>query len=118
MRILVAETDIDLLAEVRPALEAGGHEVTVANDGMGAWGHLASAAPPDILVTRLNLGAGSPPGTALGMHAQSHTPRIPVIYIPSDAERAKLVEPGHGAVLIKPFSAAELLAAIQDLAGT
>ena len=93
MRILVAETDMDLLAEVKRALEAVGHEVIVVADGMGAWGYLASAAPPDLLVTRLHLGAGSPPGTALGMHAQSHIPRIPVIYIPSDAERAKLAEP-------------------------
>lgn len=115
MHILVAETDRDLLAEVKRALEAGGHEVSVANDGMEAWSYLAGDAPPDLLVTRLHLGAGSPPGTALGMRAQSHIPRIPVVYIPSNAERARLVEPDHGAVLVKPFSAAELLATIQQL---
>jgi DNA-binding response OmpR family regulator len=115
MRILVAETDLELLAEVKRALEAAGHEVTVANDGMGAWGYLAGTAPPDLLVTRLHLGSGSPPGTALGMHAQFCNPRIPVIYTPSDDERAKLANPDHGAVLVKPFSADDLLATIQRL---
>lgn len=74
VRILVAETDLECLAAVKLTLEAIGHEVTVANDGMGAWGYLAGTAPPDLLITRLHLGAGSPPGTALGMHAQSRTP--------------------------------------------
>ena len=117
MRILVAETDLAFLAEVKRALEDSGHEVIVANDGMGAWGYLAGTAPPDLLVTRLHLGRGAPPGTALGMHAQSHIPRIPVIYIPSDAERAKLAEPEHGAVLVKPFLLEDLLATTKRLLG-
>jgi DNA-binding response OmpR family regulator len=115
MRILIAETDLGLLAAVKVALEAEGYEVTVANDGMGAWGYLAGIAPPDLLITRLNLGAGSPPGTALGMHAQSRIPRIPVIYIPADKERAGLADPDHGAVLVKPFPLEDLLATIQRL---
>jgi DNA-binding response OmpR family regulator len=69
MRILIAETDLAFLTEVKLALEAGGHEVIVANDGMGAWGYLAGTTPPDLLITRLHLGLGSPPGTALGLHA-------------------------------------------------
>jgi DNA-binding response OmpR family regulator len=117
MRILVAETDLEFLAAVKVALEEEGHEVTVANDGMGAWGYLAGTAPPDVLVTRLHLGLGSPPGTALGMHAQSRTPRIPVIYIPADNERARLADPEHGAVLVKPFPLGDMLATIQRLLG-
>jgi DNA-binding response OmpR family regulator len=115
MRILIAETDLRFLAEVKLALETAGHEVTAANDGMGAWGYLAGTAPPDLLITRLHLGPGSPPGTALGMHAQSRNPRIPVIYIPADGERAKLVDPDHGAVLVKPFVLGDLVATIQRL---
>jgi DNA-binding response OmpR family regulator len=115
MRILIAETDLEFLAEVELALEQAGHDVIVANDGMGAWGCLAGTAPPDLLITRLHLGAGSPPGTALGLHAQSHHPRIPVIYIPADGERAKLVDPAHGAILVKPFPVGDLVATIQKL---
>jgi DNA-binding response OmpR family regulator len=115
MRILIAETDLGFLAEIKLALEEIGHKVTVANDGMGAWGYLAGTAPPDLLVTRLHLGPGSPPGTALGMHAQSRIPRIPVIYIPADDERAGLADPDHGAVLVKPFPLEDLLATIQRL---
>jgi DNA-binding response OmpR family regulator len=115
MRILIAETDLPLLTEMRRALEQAGHQVTVANDGMGAWGYLAGTKPPDLLVTRLRLGSGSPPGTALGMHAQAQHPRIPVIYIPSSAESAKQADAGHGLVLIKPFPVAELVAAVNRL---
>jgi DNA-binding response OmpR family regulator len=117
MRILIAETDLEFAGEVKRALESAGHEVTIANDGMGAWGYLAGTAPPDLLVTRLHLGRGSPPGTALGLHAQSHHPRIPVIYMTADAERAELADPHHGAVLVKPFPVGDLVATIQRLVG-
>jgi DNA-binding response OmpR family regulator len=117
VRILIAETDLQFLGKMKRALEEVGHEVIVSNNGMGAWGYLASSNPPDLLVTRLRLGSGAPPGTALGLHAQlAHHPRIPVIYIPLDAERAKLADPEHGAVLIKPFSVEELVAAVTRLA--
>jgi DNA-binding response OmpR family regulator len=116
MRILIAETDLRLLTEMKQALEQAGHNVTASNNGMGAWGYLTSAEPPDLLVTRLRLGAGAPPGTALGLHAQlAHRPPIPVIYIPSDAERAKLADPEHGAVLVKPFALSELVATVHRL---
>ena len=82
MHILLAETDLLFLREMRQALEQDGHQVTVSMDGMGAWGYLAGAAPPNLLVTRLHLGAGMPPGTALGLHAFCCRPRIPVIYSP------------------------------------
>jgi DNA-binding response OmpR family regulator len=109
MYILVVETDLPFLAEMKKALEQAGHEVAVANDGMGGWGYLTSVRPPDLLVTRVDLGRGSPPGTALGLHAQSWRPAIPVIYIPATFELACLVDPEHGAVLVKPFSVAELV---------
>jgi DNA-binding response OmpR family regulator len=117
MRILVAETDTQLLAEMQQVLEQAGHEVIVTNDGMGAWGYVAGHSPPDLLITRLQLVRSSPPGTALGLRAQARSPRIPVIYIPSNPERAKLAEAGHGAILIKPFALEELLAAVNRLLG-
>jgi CheY-like chemotaxis protein len=109
MRILIAETDLTLLHKMKRALEGVGYQVSISNNGMGAWGYLASANPPDLLITRLRLGAGAPPDTALGLHAQlAHTPRIPVIYVPLNAERAKLADPEHGAILVKPFAMSEL----------
>ncbi len=117
MRILIAETDLQFLAEMKQALEQVGHEVIVANDGMGAWGYLAGIQPPDLLVTRVHLGKGSPPGTALGLHAQTRRPRIPVIYIPGSMDRAAFADPEHGAILVKPFAVAELVAAVNRLLG-
>ncbi len=117
MRILVAETDLQLLAEMRQALEQAGHEVTVANDGMVAWGYLLDTPAPDLLMTRLHFGPGVPPGTALGLHAAAHHPRIPVVYIPATAKRAALADPEHGAILVKPFPMTDLVAAVTWLAG-
>jgi CheY-like chemotaxis protein len=117
MRVLVAETDTRLLAEMKRALEHAGHEVTASNDGMGAWGYLADAPPPDVLVTRIHLGPGMPPGTALGMRAQSCQPPIPVIYSPASVEGAEHADPEHGAVLIKPFAGTDLVETIDRLVG-
>jgi DNA-binding response OmpR family regulator len=115
MRILIVETDLQFLAEMKQGFEQAGHQVTIANEGMGAWGYLTGTDPPDLLVTRLHLGSGSPPGTALGSQAQAHDPPIPVVYIPATAELAKLADPDHGAILTKPFTVAELVAAANRL---
>ena len=115
MRILIAETDSVLLHEMQSALNQAGYEVTVADNGMTAWQHLTGSEPPNILVTRFHLGAGTPPGTALGCRAHSCHPPIPVVYIPANAERATHADASHGTVLIKPFSDAELVAAVKRL---
>lgn len=109
MHTLIAETDLVFLAETRSAFEKAGHHVTICTDGMQAWDCLVDGSPPDLLVTRLDLGAGTPPGTALGLYARSCDPPVQVIYIPANAERAQLANSDHGAVLVKPFSPAELI---------
>jgi DNA-binding response OmpR family regulator len=115
VRILVAETDLVCLHEMQQALEQAGHDVTVANDGMTAWAHLTGPSPPDLLITRFRLGAGTPPGTALGLRAHFCKPRIPVIYIPASAERSRHADPEHGAVLVKPFAVTALVETVNLL---
>jgi two-component system cell cycle response regulator CpdR len=117
MRILVAETDVPFLAEMKQALEQAGHDVTTFTNGMAAWDGLVSAVPPDLLVTRSHLGPGMPPGTALGLHAHSRQPPIPVIYIPASVELAEHADPAHGAVLIKPFAVTDLVETVHQLLG-
>jgi DNA-binding response OmpR family regulator len=109
MYVLIAETDLAFLAEMRLALEEVGHTVTAVTNGMSAWSHLVTSRRPDLLITRLHLGSGAPPGTALGLCAQANNPPIPVLYIPANAEDVEFADPSHGAVLIKPFSVAELV---------
>jgi DNA-binding response OmpR family regulator len=118
MRILIAETDLVLLDEMGQALEGAGHTVITSADGMRAWDHLVGTSPPHLLVTRCNLGPDMPPGTALGLCAQSSNPRIPVIYIPGSIECAEHVDPEHGTILIKPFPVADLVAAVTIAAHT
>jgi CheY-like chemotaxis protein len=115
MRILLAEPDLQRLAAMRHVLEHAGHEVMVANDGMVAWDYLTGATQPDLLVTAMHLGVGLPPGTALGLQAQSHHPPVPVIYVPADADLAKLADHEHGAILQNPFEETELVATVNRL---
>ena len=49
------------------------------------------------------------------MHAYSCHPKIPVVYIPANAEQAAHADPDHGLVLTKPFSGVELVAAVKRL---
>ena len=109
MNVLIAETDLELLAELRPALEEAGHIVTTVTNGVSAWSHVTARRRPDLLITRLHLGSGAPPGTALGLCAQANNPPIPVLYIPANAESAEFADPSHGAVLIKPLSVLDLV---------
>jgi DNA-binding response OmpR family regulator len=117
VRILVAETNLLLLHDMKQALEQIGHEVIVMNDGMKAWVYLTGSTPPDLLVTCIDIGPGTPPGTALGMHARSRQPRIPVIYTPSRIDLAEYADPEHGAVLVKPFAIQDLVEAARHLLG-
>src|ERR1700753_3744472 len=114
MRILVAETDLSLLAEMKRDLEQAGHSVIAAPDGMIAWGHLVST-PPDLLVTSFCLGAGKPPGTALGWRARFSYPRIPVIYTPESLDLMEHADQEHGAILVKPIAVGDLIQPVNRL---
>jgi DNA-binding response OmpR family regulator len=115
MHILVVETDSLFLAEIKQALELAGHDVTTSSYGMQAWDYLVGTPPPDLLVTRIRLGPGMPPGTALGLRAHSCRPPIPVIYIPASVELARHGDSQHGAILVKPFAVTELVTTVDRL---
>ena len=115
MRILIAESNLQLLAQMRHALGEAGYSVLGASDVWLALGFLTGPAPPNLLVTGLPLGSGSQPGTVLSMRAQAQRPRIPVLYVPATSELAKFANPDHGAVLIKPFAASEFVATVSRL---
>jgi DNA-binding response OmpR family regulator len=114
MRILIAETNLQFRVEMNRALDSAGHKIISASDGLLGWSYLTGPAPPDLLITGLELGTGAPPGTALGLRA--HAQRIPVIYTPETAALAQYAHPHHGAVLTRPFHVADLLTIVRQLA--
>jgi DNA-binding response OmpR family regulator len=115
MRVLLVESDSVLAGDIRRAFEADGHGIAISSRSLAAWDMLVSDDPPDLLITRMHFGGGHVPGTALGWRAQSEG--IPVIYIPLNAELAAHADAGHGAVLMKPFAAAELVETAKALPG-
>ena len=101
MRVLVAETDSAVAKEIQATFEDDGCEAASVASSLRVWDRLDEEPTIDLLITRIMFGIGQVPGTALGARAQSMG--IPVIYIPSSAERAVHAVVDHGAVLVKPL---------------
>jgi CheY-like chemotaxis protein len=115
MRVLVVEDEAlirmlicDLLAEIgfecREAADAD--RAFAALDGVDGW-------RPDILVTDYNLGPG-PNGAEVAAEAVRRLPGLPVIYATGNPECLSDVRP-QARVLAKPFAAADLILAIDEL---
>ena len=116
MRILIADTNETFLAAVALALRRAGHKVLTASNGMQAWDYLlATAGRPDILITDIHLGVGSPPGSALGLRARAYQPPLPVIYVPSSPDFAAYADLEHGVVLPQPVAVIDVVNAVKRL---
>ncbi len=77
MNVLLVDDEtaiLDILVEV---LEGAGFHVTLASSAEDA---LTMTAPPDVLVTDLNLGAGMS-GFQLATEARRRWPRLPVVFM-------------------------------------
>ena len=115
MRILIADTNETFLAALALALRQAGHKVLTANNGMRAWDYLATADRPDVLITDMHLGVGSPPGSALVLRAQAYQPALPVIYVPSSPDFPAYADLEHGVVLPQPVSVRDVVDAVKRL---
>lgn len=111
--ILVVEDDDDYRTLVRRILEAAGFRVTTAQDFNAAMKVIESTEPLDLLLTDVNLPLKTPHGLAIGLMTKSKRPGLPTIYMTGAFDPVKFAELTQGsAVVQKPFSAADLVAAI------
>lgn len=114
--VLVAEDQEPVRRTIRGTLMHGGYEVVEAEDGEAALTLARSMPRVDVLLTDLvmpKLG-----GRALAAQLVSQRPDLKVIYMTgyaNDAEVAREVREGSRALLTKPFRAATLLKAVQDV---
>ena len=115
-RLLVTEDDDAVRAFLEKAFELDGHEVVTARDGAEALDVLvAEAGGFDLLLTDIQMPVMD--GIALALSAVRDWPDLPVLLMTGYAnqrERAHGLDALVEDVIMKPFSLAEIRAAVND----
>jgi PAS domain S-box-containing protein len=113
--VLVVEDEPEVRALIRRQLADAGHAVLVAASGAEALELIETVEDLDVLVTDVVM-PGRPDGLSLAAIARRRRPDLRIVVVTGHAER--LAAPGRKAaalpypVLMKPFTAAELAAAV------
>ncbi len=112
-KLLIADDEADLLAELKPLLERSGFEVVMASDGQQVLDRVPREKPDliilDVMMPRLN---GRE--TLRRLRQQNDwTPVILLTQVGSPAERAMSLQEGADDYLNKPFEPLELIARVQ-----
>ena len=112
--VLVVEDDADVLAFARQALESLGYHVIAAQDPHAALAALAERPAIALLFTDIQLPELN--GPELVAQARQRRPDLPVLYttsFPSNAVVRRGVATGGARTIHKPFTLAELGAAVR-----
>jgi CheY-like chemotaxis protein len=110
-RILVVDDNVDSAEMLRELLQAAGHEVALAHDGLAALALVDRFAPE---VALLDIGLPVMDGYELGkrLHDSAGAPRCRLIALTGygqDHDRAQSKRAGFEAHLVKPFDPDRLL---------
>jgi len=115
VKLLVADDEVDLIAELKPLLERVGYEVITANNGEDALAKISEGTPDlivlDVIMPKLN---GREVLRRL-RQADNWTPVILLTHVGNTAERTLGLQEGADDYLNKPFDALELVARIQAI---
>ncbi|HEY6447197.1 MAG TPA: ATP-binding protein [Acidobacteriaceae bacterium] len=114
-RIVVADDNRDMLEYVQRLLEAH-HEVVAVADGQSALDEVLRD-PPDLVLTDVMMPGLDGYGLLKAMRAEERTAMVPVIMLSARAGEEAFVEgarAGADDYLVKPFSARELLARVDN----
>jgi len=113
-RILVTDDEDAIRGLLCRALELDGHEVATASDGAAALEELASS-PYDLLLSDIRMPVMD--GIALALSAAREWPQLTILLMTGFAdqrERASDLEALIHDVVVKPFSVADIRAAVTD----
>ncbi len=116
MRLLVVEDELKLAAYVKRGLEADGHAVDVAGDGVeGLW--LARNQPYDVIVLDIMLPKRNGFQVCADLRSESNwTPILMLTAKDGEYDIAEALDTGADDYLTKPFSFVVLTARIRALA--
>ena len=112
--ILVVEDDRRLAATLERVLEAEGHQVDVAVDGLEAL-RRARERPPDLAILDVMLPGLDGIGVCKRLRATSQFPILMLTALSGTAERVRGLDSGADDYLVKPFAYQELLARVRAL---
>jgi len=112
--VLIVEDDETYRRMVERMLAAGGYRVTAAIDFASAMRVLESEETIDLLLADVRMPAGTPHGLSIGRIAQLRRGSLKVLYMTGAYDVRDFALFGQDArVLHKPFTAGELVAAIE-----
>lgn len=110
--ILVVDSDPEVRKLLRMNLEAGGYEVSMAEDAVVA-GHRVVARLPDLIIVGSSMPFMSGPEFIAALRADATIPDLPVIFVAPAQEAPALVGSTFGFPLsTKPLVLQRLLAAV------
>ena len=107
--ILVVEDDRRLAATLERVLEAEGHQVDLAGDGMEAL-RRAHDRPPDLAILDVMLPGLDGIGVCKRLRATAQFPILMLTALGGTAERVRGLDSGADDYLVKPFALSELVA--------
>ncbi len=116
--ILVVEDDEAYSRLVRRMLEGAGFRVTAAKDFVTALPVVEGSDQVDLLLADINMPPGTPHGLSIGLMAESKRGDLKIVYMSGSIETEVIARFAPNAkILRKPFTASELVAAIESTLG-
>lgn len=114
--ILLADDDVATLDLVRRALESDGHKVVTTQDGTEALEAITGAAPPDLLISDINMPGLD--GITLAEKAVAAHPKLRILLMSgfsAELDRAKSIKASRLDILTKPFTLDQMRASVKAL---
>ena len=111
-RVLVADDNADMREYLARLLRTAGHQVTTVTDGQAALDAVRADAP-DLVISDVMMPRLDGLGLVAALRADPRTAAVPVLLLSARAGQEASIEgllAGADDYLVKPFSAAELLA--------
>ncbi len=114
--VLIAEDNADVRAVLERVLTRAGLTVLAASDGRGAW-QLATATPPDVVVTDLDMPGMTGLQLCAAIRADPVLADVPVAILSGSLRHGdpRVAEARACGAWLKPFANAELVSAVQRL---
>ena len=113
-RILIVEDEFLIRATLVEVLEDEGYEVVAAESGEEALDLLRADGGVALMMTDMNL-AGQMDGVTLAAAARGVHSSLPVVFMTGRPDRVPVLNDATEAMVSKPYTSAEIIAAISRL---